>query len=100
MSISEWLDRQEAKGFDVSHIPLPQDMANDEEPDETIFFQEVRPCSVLCTGDHPFATVERYGHWYYSRGREKEKGPHTTKPQWWLFTRDKGVAVSTAKSRL
>ena len=65
-----------------------------------IYFKEIRTCSVLCTGSHPFATVERYGRWYYSRGREKEAGPHTSRPQWWLFTRDKDLAISTARQHI
>lgn len=100
MTISEWLDKKEAAGIDVSQIVLPEELTIDEAPAETIFFQEIRPCSILCTRGHPFATVERFGHWYYSRGREKEKGPHTTKPQWWLFTRNKDLAIKTAKSRI
>ena len=100
MNISEWLDKKEAQGVDVSHIALPADLLGDEEPDETIYFKEVRTCGVLCTGDHPFATVERFGHWYYSRGREKETGPHTTKPQWGQFTKDKDLAVKTARSHI
>lgn len=97
MTISEWLDKKEAEGADVSQIVLPDELASDEAPAQTIFFQEIRPCSILCTGSHPFATVERFGHWYYSRGRDKENGPHTTKPQWWLFTKDKDLAIKTAK---
>ena len=100
MTISEWLDKQEAQGVDVSHIALPEAMARDEEPDETLYFKEVRTCSVLCTGDHPFATVERFGRWYHARGREKETGPHTTKPPWWLFTKDQDLAIKTARSRI
>ena len=100
MNISEWLDKKEAQGMDVSHIVLPADMASEEEPEETIYFKEIRTCSVLCTGDHPFATVERYGRWYHCRGREKESGPHTTKPQWWLFTKDKDLAVRTAQLKM
>ncbi len=100
MNISKWLDQQEALGLDVSHAVLPSQLANEDEPDETIYFKEVRTCSILCTGTHPFATVERFGRWYYSRGREKEKGPHTTKPQWWLFTRDRDLAVQTARSHI
>ncbi len=100
MNISEWLDKNESQGIDVSHITLPADLASDEAPAETIFFKEIRPCSILCTGDHPFSTVERFGHWYYSRGRDKENGPHTTKPQWWLFTRDKDLAIKTAKAHI
>jgi hypothetical protein len=100
MNISEWLDKKEAQGIDVSHIVLPEDLAKEEEPDETIFFKEIRPCSILCPGNHPFATVERFGDWYYCRGREKEAGPHTVKPQWWMFTKDKELAIKTAKSHI
>ncbi len=30
---------------------------------------------MFCTGNHPFATVERFGHWYYSRGQDKSRYP-------------------------
>jgi hypothetical protein len=100
MNISQWLDQKESQGFDVSRAVLPEELEREEEPDETLYFKEVRPCSVLCTGDHPFATVERFGRWYRSRGREKEKGPHTGKPPWWFFTRDRDLAVQMAKSRI
>jgi hypothetical protein len=101
MNISEWLDEKEDQGLDVSHIVLPESLARNEDPEETIYFKEIRPCSILCTGVHPFATVERFGHWYYSRGKEKENGhPHTTKPQWWLFTKNEDLAVQTAKSHI
>jgi len=100
MTISEWLDEKEADGIDISHIVVPDDLTDEEDPEETIFFKEIRTCSVLCTGQHPFATVERFGDWYYSRGREKEAGPHTTQPQWWLYTKDRELAVKTAKSHI
>ncbi len=100
MNIAEWLDKKEDQGLDVSQIVLPADLANDESPAETIFFKEIRPCSILCTRDHPFSTVERFGHWYYSRGRDKEKGPHAIKQQWWLFTKDKALAIKTAKEHI
>ena len=51
MNISEWLDKKEAQGIDVSHIVLPEDLAKEEEPDETIYFKEIRSCSILCTGN-------------------------------------------------
>ncbi|KUG24230.1 hypothetical protein ASZ90_005950 [hydrocarbon metagenome] len=97
MKISKWLDKKEAEGIDVSHIKLPEDLAQDEPPAETIYFKEIRSCSILCPGNHPFATIERYGHWFYCRGRDKENGPHTTKPQWWLFTKNSDLAFKTAK---
>jgi hypothetical protein len=100
MDISQWLDKKEAEGIDVSRIELPETLANDATPDETIFFKEIRPCTILCTGSHPFSTVEQFGHWYYCRGRDKEKGAHTTQPQWWLFTKDKDLAVKTARAHI
>lgn len=100
MNVSKWLDEREAEGFDVSHIELPEYLENSAAPDETIFFREIRACSFLCTGDHPFSTVERFGHWYCSRGREKDEGRHTSKPQWRLFTRDRTLAIQTALERI
>lgn len=100
MSISHWLDMKEAEGVDVSHIVLPENLAKDETPDETVYFKEIRPCTILCTGSHPFATVERFGHWFYCRGRDKEKGPHTTRPQWWMFTKDMNLAIKIAKTHI
>lgn len=99
MSVSKWLDEKTAEGIDVSHIALPDGLAY-EAPDETIYFKEIRLCSILCAGSHPFATVERFGHWYYSRGCDKEEGKHCTKPQWTLFTRDKNRALKTAREHI
>jgi hypothetical protein len=97
MNISKWLDEKEVEGLDVSQIVLPDDLTNDEAPEEIIFFKEIGICSILCTGSHPFSIIERFGHWYYCRGRDKETGPHTTKQQWWIFTKDKDLAVKTLK---
>ena len=100
MTISKWLDEKVIKGVDVSHIVLPEGMLNDEAPEETIFFEEIRSCSILCPEDHPFSTVERFGDWYYARGRDKEAGPHTTLPPWWLWTKDEALALRTAKAHI
>ena len=100
MSISGWLDERELEGIDVSQIVLPDDLAYDESPEETIFFQEIRPCGILCTENHPFSTVERFGHWYYSRGQDKKAGIHSSEMTWKLFTRDKDLALKTAKSHI
>jgi len=97
MSISGWLDEKEAEGIDVSQIVLPNDLAYDESPEETIFFQEIRPCGILCTENHPFSTVERFGHWYYSRGQDKKASIHSSGMEWKLFTRDRDLALKTAK---
>ncbi|MDF1614066.1 hypothetical protein [Desulfurivibrio dismutans] len=47
-----------------------------------------------------FATVERFGHWYRARGQGKKAGIHSSKMRWWLFTRDKKLALKTAKARI
>lgn len=100
MTVSEWLDEQEAAGVDVSQIELPKNLAYDEDPDETLYFKQINPCGLLCTKNHPFATVERFGHWYYSRGQDKKAGIHSSEMKWSLFTRDKDFALQTAKERI
>ena len=56
---------------------------------------------MLCAENHPFATVERFGHWYRCRGRDRDgDAVHTSKEPWWLFTKDRDLAVRTAKSHL
>ena len=100
MTISDWLDEQEAANVDVSQIELPRNMAYDEDPEETIYFKQINPCGLLCTKNHPFATVERFGHWYYSRGQDKKAGIHSSEMKWRLFTRDKDLALQTAKAHI
>lgn len=100
MKISEWLDEKEADGFDLSHLTLPEELSYDEPPDETIFFEEFNPCGILCTKDHPFSAVERYDHWYYCRGRDKKVGIHASGGEWSFFTKDKDIALHTAKAHI
>lgn len=100
MKISDWLDEKEAENVDVSQIELPRNMSYDDDPDETIFYKENNPCGVVCTKNHPFSTVERFGHWYYSRGQDKKAGIHSSKMKWKLFTRDKELALQTAKAHI
>jgi hypothetical protein len=100
MHISDWLDEKEAEGSDMSQIVLPNDLSYDEAPDETIFFEEIRPCGILCTGNHPFSTVERFGNWYYCRGQDKKAGIHSSEMGWRLFSKDRDLAVRTAKSHI
>jgi hypothetical protein len=100
MKISEWLDEKEAAQVPVAQIVLPANLAFDEVPDETIFFAEVKPCGLLCPGNHPFSTVERFGHWYYARGQDRQAGIHSAKMKWRLFTKDKEIALQTAKAHL
>ena len=100
MKISDWLDEQVKANVDVSQIELPTDVSFDEDSDETIFFEEINPCGILCTKDHPFSKVERYGHWYFCKGQDKQAGIHSTKMKWRLFTKDKNLALKTAKERI
>jgi hypothetical protein len=100
MKISEWLDEQEAEGVDVSEIAPPEDLLFEDWPDETIYFEEIKPCGILCRGNHPFSTVERFGDWYYSRGQDREAGLHSSEREWKLFTRDRALALNTAKAHI
>lgn len=100
MKISDWLDEKEAESEDVSQIVLPTNMSYDEVPDEAVFFKEINPCGLLCTENHPFSTVERFGHWYFCRGQDKKAGIHSSKMKWRLFTKDKDIALQTAKTHI
>ena len=98
MKISDWLDEKEAENLDVSQIELPTDMSYDEFPDETIFFEEINPCGLLCKDNHPFSKVERFGRWYCCRGQDKKAGVHSSEMKWRPFTKDKDLALQTAKA--
>lgn len=100
MKISDWLDEKEKEIGDISQIELPRDLAFDEAPDETIHFEEIRPCGMLCEENHPFSTVERFGHWYLARGQDAAVGIHANGMIWQLFTRDRELALQTARSHL
>lgn len=100
MRISDWLDEKAAENVDVSQIVLPENMAYAEDPEETIFYKEIRPCGLFCTENHPFATVERFGHWFYCRGQDKDAGIHSSEMKWWFFTKDRDVAIKTAKEHI
>jgi hypothetical protein len=100
MNISEWLDQKEAQNVDVSQIEIPKNLSYDDDPDETIFYKEINPCTFFCSKNHPFATVERFGHWYLARGQDKNAGIHSSAMQWKLFTRDKETALRMAKERI
>lgn len=100
MNISDWLDEQAAQQGDVSQIQVPSDLLYDNDPDETLYFEEVNPCGMLCRQNHPFSTVERYGHWYHSRGQDRQAGIHSQEMKWHLWTRDKAAALRTAEEHI
>ncbi len=100
MKISTWLDKKTAQKIDVSQIKLPADISYDNDPNEILFFEEDKPCGFFCAENHPFSTVERFGHWYYSRGQDKKAGIHSSEMKWHLFTKDKDLALQTAKAHM
>jgi len=55
---------------------------------------------MVCKKNHPFAAVERFDHWYRARGQDKKAGIHSSQMRWQLFTRDKELALKTAKARI
>jgi hypothetical protein len=100
MNISDWLDEQEAENIDVAQIELPKDISFDAVSDETVYFIEDNPCGAFCTKNHPFAKVERFGHWYYCSGQDKKAGIHSSQMKWRLFTKDKDLALQTADTHM
>ena len=100
MKISDWLDEKEAEKVDVAQIALPTDISFDAVPDETVFFIEDNICGVLCTKNHPFSKVERFGHWFYCSGQDKKAGIHSSQMKWRLFTKDKDLALQAAKTHM
>jgi hypothetical protein len=100
MKISEWLDEQVAKGVNVSQIALPADVLFDDVPDQTVFYQEYNPCGLLCSENHPYAKVQRFGRWYCCKGQDKKAGIHSSQMKWRLNTRDETLALQTAKGHM
>lgn len=100
MRVADWLELKEAENVDLSQIELPADLLYDDHPDETIFYEEIHPCGILCRENHPFSTVERFGDWYYSRGQDKSAGIHSPAGKWSLITRDRALALSTARAHI
>ena len=50
--------------------------------------------------DEKEAECERFGHWYYCRGQDKKAGIHSSIMKWGLFTKDKDIALQTAKAHI
>ena len=100
MKISAWLDDKVAEGVNVSQIDLPADMLFDDAPDETVFYQEYNPCGMLCSQNHPFAKVQRFGRWYCCKGQDKKAGIHSSEMIWRLNTRDEALALETARQHM
>ncbi|MGI6656021.1 MAG: hypothetical protein ACOX5Z_04210 [Desulfobulbus sp.] len=100
MQIAAWLDQEATKREDISRIVIPKEMLYDEDPDEILYFKEIRPCTFLCSRTHPFAKVARYGHWYYCTGQDKQAGIHSDEMRWTLVTRDKAAALAEARRRI
>ena len=100
MSISNWLDQQAEEIGNIAQLELPASLTYDEEPDEIVFFKEINHCGILCTKNHPFSSVVRYGHWYYCTGQDKSAKIHSTEKMWHLLTKDKQLALTTAKQHI
>ncbi len=100
MNVSNWLDQQAEEKGDISQIELQVDLTYDVEPDEMVFFEEINQCGILCDKNHPFSSVVRYGHWYYCTGQDKSAGVHSTEMMWRLVTKDKQLALRTAKEHI
>lgn len=100
MYISAWLDIMEADKVDFSQLEISSEMTYDEDPDEIVHFIEIDPCGILCDKNHQYSTVERFARWYYCRGQDKKAGIHSNQMKWRLFTRNKQLALQTAKEHI
>ena len=100
MKISDWLDEKTAEGMDVSRINMPSEMSYDQAPDEMVYFKEHKPCGYFCAQNHPFSKVERFGLWYACKGQDRKAGIHSSDMTWHLFTKDKQLALKTAKAHM
>jgi hypothetical protein len=100
MNISNWLDQQAEEQGKISRLELPSDLPYDTEPDEMIYFKEINHCGILCDKNNPFSSVVRYGHWYYCTGQDKSAKIHSDEQMWHLLTKDKLLALKTAKERI
>jgi len=100
VKVTDWLDQKETENGDISQLKIPAEMFYDEEPDETIFYEEINPCGFFCTENHPFSKVERYGRWYYCKGQDKKAGIHSSKMKWTFLTKDRALALQTAKAHI
>lgn len=98
----EWSVEKQSRRSAVRQFPGHPSAANMQEQNEgtRFFFEEINPYGIFCKGSHPFSTVERFGHWYYCRGQDKEAGIHSSGMEWRLFTKDRDLAVKTAKSHI
>lgn len=100
LTVSQWLDQQVEDGKDVSQLQIPSTVLYDSTADETVFFEEIKPCSILCDENHPHSTVKRFGRWFVARGQDRKAGIHSDTMKWQLNTRDKAKALHAAKAHL
>jgi len=100
MKISDWLDKKEAEQVDVSQIVLPANMFYDQDPDETLFFKEINPCGFFAPKITHFLRSNALDTGYYCKGQDRKAGIHSSEMKWKLFTKDKGLALQTAKEHI
>jgi len=64
---ADWLDEKEERGIDVSILFCPLIWRTMKCPPKQSSLRRFVLANILCTGYHPFSTVERFGHRNYSR---------------------------------
>jgi len=100
MTVSTWLDQRAEEYGDISQLELPTDLTYDSEPDEMVYFKEINHCGIFCDKNHPFSSVVRYGHWYYCTGQDKSAKIHSSEKMWHLLTKNKQLALKTARDHI
>ena len=100
MNISDWLDRKVAEGIDVqprSHCLTICRMTL--SPTRSYFFRFCSP-AVSSAQKSPLFHGRALRALVSCRGQDKKAGVHATGMEWTFFTKDKDLAVKTAKSRI
>ena len=100
MNISEWLDKKEAEGIDLSQIELPDDLLYDASPDEVVFFSGGATLQHPLLEKSPFFYRRALRALVLLQGPGQEAGIHATGMEWRFFTKNKDLALKTAKSHI
>jgi hypothetical protein len=98
MKISDWLDEKEAEKLDVSQIALPDDLSYDKVPDETIFLRRLIFAGFSVQAIIPFLRSSALDTGIIVEVETRR--PAFTRQEWRFFTKDRDLAIKTAKSHI
>lgn len=100
MKVIEWLNVNVSEGDDITPLHIPHHLLVNDDPDEILYYKEVNECGLFCQENHPFAKVERYGHWYRIFGQDKRASKHSDEMTFDVVTKDKVKALQMAQNHI